>query len=179
MDETLHEAATAVLTVWGLEPFGEQFVADGESLALLALLCNQAAKLAEARGDHGTAERLYSFKPVLLRAALEFPSLDWWAAPHAWGRTTTVLFITVSPPVGQLAFHIADDEPLLADLLANAPAAEGRRWDGLPKQQRAGRARPPVARGARSWATARRFALIVASTIPSQLQEQVPSGRAA
>ena len=148
MNETLREAATAVLTVWGLEPCHAQFIADGESLALLALLCNQAAKLADARGDHSTAERLYAIKPVLLRAALQFPDLDWWAAPHAWGRTTTVLFMTLPEPVGQIAFHIDDDEPLLADLIANAPAAEGRRWDGLPKQQRAGEL-------ARQWLAAR------------------------
>ena len=138
MEQTLIEAATAVLRVWGLEPFEKQFVADGESIALLALLCNQAAKLADVRGDHSTAKQLYHSKPILLRAALTSPGLVWWAAPHTWGRGTIALFIELPPPVGQIAFHLDGDEPELADLLAAAPEAEGRRWDGLPKQARAG-----------------------------------------
>ena len=149
MEQPLIDAATAVLHVWGLEPFQQQFVADGESLALLALLCNQAAKLADVRGDHSTAEQLYAYKPILLRAALSSPGLIWWAAPHTWGQGTIALFIELPPPVGQIAFHLQDDEPELADLLATAPGAEGQRWDGLPKQAQAGElARAWLARGA-------------------------------
>jgi hypothetical protein len=138
MDQALIDAAMTVLTVWGLEPFQEHFVADGESLALLALLCNQAAKLADARGDQAVAQQLYAAKPILLRAALQSPGLVWWAAPHTWGRGTIALFVELPPPVGQIAFHLQGDEPELADLFAAVPTADGRRWDGLPKQSRAG-----------------------------------------
>ena len=99
---------------------------------------NQAAKLAAARGEHERAAASFAAKPILLRAALTAPGAMWWAAPHGWGQGSTALFIEVAEPVGQIAFHILDDEPALRDLLENAPSANGRRWDGLPKQERAG-----------------------------------------
>ena len=145
MDHQLIDAAAYTLAVWGLEDHQERLLADHDGLALLALLCNQAAKLAEARGEHERAQRLYVAKPVLLRAALTAPSAVWWAAPHGWGHGSVALFIEVAEPVGQIAFHITGDEPELRDLLEDAPGADGRLLGWLAQTGSRGRADAPVA----------------------------------
>ena len=102
----------------------EEMLADPRGAALLALLCNAAAKEAPA---------MYAFKYTLLRRAIELAS-DWWAAPHAYGdayEADTVIYIENS--IGRFSFHVRSSDPQIADLLADAPTSD-RGWSGKPLQ---------------------------------------------
>lgn len=100
---------------------------DPTGAALLALLCNAAAK-------HD--ERLYAHKSALIRHAISLAS-DWWAKPHPYGEqyaADTVVYIETA--LARFAFHCKRDDPLLVDVLDSAPYSD-RGWGGVRLQEMA------------------------------------------
>jgi hypothetical protein len=137
MNEQLHMAGHAVLTVWQIDPSqADRFFSSSDGLALLALLCNTAAK------QH---PNLYGFKSALVAAACRATPNDcWWVDTHEYGegehaQQMPVYFIETGivfehDPL-QLAFHFRSGDDL-PDVV-NAPTANGRRWRGQRAQANA------------------------------------------
>ena len=88
----IRQAAAEVLAAWGLKPHLTAFLKSADGLALLAHLCNAAAKMI----DSG----YYQAKPLLVQFAAE-------AHPFAWHRDGIIYIETV---VGQVSFHVFDGE---------------------------------------------------------------------
>jgi hypothetical protein len=110
----------------------DQLLTDATGSALLCLLANAAAKMAQF--DDGIAVR-YEHKQLLLRRAIRV-SRDWWAVPHAYGDyADTVVY--VETPFARFSFHCRRADPYLADLLERAPSSE-RGWSGMSLQPYAG-----------------------------------------
>ena len=136
------DLAQAIACVCAVSDFtaadGELFACSSVGRVLLVLLCNAAAKRSAAAGYHDLERILYSIKTPLLAWALSDTPLEWWSEPHAYGRAIVAILVeTGDPCVGQLSFHVAGDEPCLQRLLAEAPLANGRQWNGIIKQARA------------------------------------------
>ena len=102
----------------------DQLLTDDTGAALLCLVANAAAKLAQF--DAEIAVR-YEHKRLLLRRAIRMAA-DWWATPHAYGDyADTVVY--VETPFARFSFHCRSKDPYLADLLERAPAS-ARGWSG-------------------------------------------------
>lgn len=98
-----------------------------EGVAILALLCNAAAKEAPV---------MYQFKSNLIWLALDLAS-DWWATPHTYGDTYEAdTLIYIENRIGRFAFHVKADDPILAGVVFNAPRSD-RGWNGVSMQARA------------------------------------------
>ena len=105
----------------------DEMLNDPEGAALLALLCNAAAK---------ERQLFYRYKYRLIAWAVE-QAADWWAAPAApYGEyaTDTVIYIQHSE---RYAFHVESTNEHMAGLLIDPPRSE-RGWSG--------RALQPIAR---------------------------------
>lgn len=128
IDSRLELAAARVLGTCDLDVLERaRFLDSPTGAALLALLCNAAAK---------TFPALYAEKSLLLRHAIAL-SGDWWATPHQYGDTypaDTVIYLETL--VGRMAFHVKRSDPLLVDVLSTAPTSD-RGWDGQSLQSRA------------------------------------------
>jgi len=150
-------ACRAVLAAWNIdERHAAVLLGSADGLALLALLCNAAAK---------QNPNLYQYKAQLVAAACRAtPRNRWWidqhrfaiATPVGWfnrlnlwwesrfgwylaATTMPIVFIETGVPFDgdtlQLAFHFrpGDDLPDLG----NAPTAQGRHWRKQRAQARA------------------------------------------
>jgi hypothetical protein len=136
MNEQLHMAGHAVLAAWQIDPSrADRFFSSSDGLALLALLCNAAAK------QH---PNLYGFKSALVAAACRAtPNDRWWADTHQYGESDqeqmpVYLIETGLPFAGetlQLAFHFRPGDELPD--VGNAPTANGRKWRGQRAQANA------------------------------------------
>jgi hypothetical protein len=104
--------------------------------ALGAMFFNRLAKQAQYdHGDLALAANCYGMKSHMLNGAL-LGGVPYWATKHVHGNYGQVLLVAEDiPAVGQLAFHVRADDPVLAQVLNTAPAPDGRTWDGVPKQE--------------------------------------------
>jgi len=87
-------SAMKVLRAWGLQHHTSRFMSCADGLALIAHLCNAAAKF--------KSYDFYDLKPALVQAAAE-------AHPFSWHREGVVYIETC---VGQVSFHVFGDVDL-------------------------------------------------------------------
>ena len=87
----MKEDALSVLRAWGLQHHAPRFLSSADGLAIVAHLCNAAAKF--------ICSSFYDLKPRLVEAAAN-------AHPFAWQRDGVVYIETC---VGQVSFHIFED----------------------------------------------------------------------
>ncbi len=114
-------------------PRRRRLLCSRDGVALLALLCNAAAK---------HRPTLYRHKAFLIHAAVvRSRRRDWWidthaTAPGAAPRPILLLNTTIGPILDlervQLSFHLHQRD--VARFFRHAPAAQGRRWMGVPLQ---------------------------------------------
>jgi hypothetical protein len=135
----LHLAYHAVLRAYpALErhPRRRRLLCSRDGVALLALLCNAAAK---------RTPTLYRHKAFLIHAAvIRSRRSDWWIDTHVTRpgdvpRSVLLLDTTIGPILDlehvQLSFHLQQRD--LVRFFRHAPTAQGRRWMGIPLQPRA------------------------------------------
>ena len=108
---SLDLVAKVVLEPFGLESEYHHFLASADGLAILANCCNFAAKVWDAD--------FYTYKPVLIQAALHSSGVDAWASDG---------IVYIETMLGQVSFHAlcGEDEGL--------PQANGRTWSGVEYQ---------------------------------------------
>lgn len=134
----LHMAYVGVLRAYpALEqhPNRQRLLRSRDGIALLALLCNAAAKQNPA---------LYRHKLTLVRATVaRSKRSEWWIDPHRFDQGHPVAYgIFIETSIGpildlervQMVFHITEAD---ARFFCNAPTATGRTWAGIPLQSRA------------------------------------------
>lgn len=126
-DAQIQNAATLAVTTFGLGiAHARRLQATTAGAALLTLLSNVAAKQFPER-----AAEFYQAKAVLLSLTICLAT-DWWATPHAYGDyADTVVYVETS--FARFAFHCRAADPLLANLLRDAPTSP-RGWSGLALQ---------------------------------------------
>jgi hypothetical protein len=105
--------AQEVLDAWRLSRHQRRFLQSLDGKALLAHLCNAAAKEFNPS--------FYEYKSDLIFQAIE-------GNPQAWQEDGIVY---VETPVGQVSFHVFEGED------DDLPPAHGRVWCGLPNQWKA------------------------------------------
>lgn len=134
----LHMAYIGVLRAYpALEqhPRRHRLLRSRDGIALLALLCNAAAKRNSA---------LYRHKLTLIRATVARSGRsEWWIDPHRFDEGYPVAYgIFIETTIGpicdldrvQVVFHITEAD---ARFFRNAPTTNGRTWAGIPLQGRA------------------------------------------
>ncbi|NTU78981.1 MAG: hypothetical protein HGA45_06195, partial [Chloroflexales bacterium] len=136
-----------------------QLQASRDGLAVALLLLNREAKV---------RPQLYRHKVPLLRAVIERSDPgEWWAQEHTHRLATTytdtfVIFVetSIGPILDlervQISAHVSRAD--LARFFPGAPEANGRRWSGIPLQERAAElatafltSHTPSHTGARPW----------------------------
>jgi hypothetical protein len=135
----LHLAYHAVLRAYpALErhPRRRRLLCSRDGVALLALLCNAAAK---------RTPTLYRHKAFLIHAAvMRSRRSDWWIDTYTAGldktpRSVLLLDTTIGPILDlehvQLSFHVQQRD--LVRFFRRAPTAQGRHWKGVPLQPHA------------------------------------------
>ncbi len=123
----IQHAAKLAVAAFDLDPqHAHRLQASVAGAALLTLLANVAAKQFP-----DLAAEYYAAKVVLLNLAICLAT-DWWATPHAYGDyADTVVYIETQ--FARFAFHCRAADPLLANLLRDAPTSP-RGWSGLALQ---------------------------------------------
>jgi hypothetical protein len=123
------ERAVAVLAAHSLPAAAAGTMLDNaDGAALLALLCNAAAKADPA---------LYIHKaPLLLNAVAQAQQagVAVWAKPHSFEQgyqVDTCVFIETG--LGRMQWHVRKGDPILADMIRLLPYRE-EGWDGISKQ---------------------------------------------
>jgi len=128
-----HHAAI-VLAAWELPAnCGQMMLADAQGAALLALLCNAAAKRDAS---------LYTYKAPFLAHAIEMARRTGWAVwrqAHRFGEQqyNVDTCIWIETALGRMSWHVRSDEPLLTSWLRLLPERDAG-WDGVSMQAQAG-----------------------------------------